>query len=148
ARLTEFYLWLSVGGILGGLFNAMIAPAVFSSVAEFPIALTAAALVMPPLRVSPPAKDSWRWLVAPPAILAAAVALLLFIFRDALLARGGVALAGLFLAARPFRFGLGAGALFALGVAIPPSEHKPALFQGRSFFGVSRVVVGTNKNVH
>ena len=26
SRLTEFYLWMSVGGVLGGLFNALVAP--------------------------------------------------------------------------------------------------------------------------
>src|SRR5690606_32158540 len=33
-RLTEFYLWLSAGGALGGLFNGVIAPVAFDSVAE------------------------------------------------------------------------------------------------------------------
>src|SRR5262249_14649911 len=28
-HLTEFYLWLSVGGVLGGLFNALLAPVLF-----------------------------------------------------------------------------------------------------------------------
>jgi len=31
-RLTEFYLWLGLGGVLGGIFNALVAPAVFSSI--------------------------------------------------------------------------------------------------------------------
>ncbi len=26
SRLTEFYLWMSLGGVLGGLFNALVAP--------------------------------------------------------------------------------------------------------------------------
>jgi hypothetical protein len=38
-RLTEFYLLISVGGVLGGLFNALVAPAVFSSVVEYPLAM-------------------------------------------------------------------------------------------------------------
>src|SRR6185436_717429 len=29
-RLTEFYLWLSVGGVLGGLFNALAAPVLYN----------------------------------------------------------------------------------------------------------------------
>ena len=49
ARLTEFYLWISVGGVLGGIFNALIAPVVFSTVAEFPLALIFAALLRPPI---------------------------------------------------------------------------------------------------
>ena len=38
-HLTEFYLWISVGGALGGVFNALIAPLVFHSVAEYPLML-------------------------------------------------------------------------------------------------------------
>lgn len=49
ARLTEFYLWLSAGGALGGLFNGVIAPLVFDSVAEYPIALFACLALAPGL---------------------------------------------------------------------------------------------------
>lgn len=37
--LTEFYLWMSFGGVLGGLFAALIAPALFSEVYEYPLLL-------------------------------------------------------------------------------------------------------------
>ena len=43
--LTEFYLLISVGGALGGIFNSIIAPIAFHSVVEFPIALICAALL-------------------------------------------------------------------------------------------------------
>jgi hypothetical protein len=43
-HLTEFYLWLSVGGVLGGVFNALLAPLLFSGFAEYPLALVFAAL--------------------------------------------------------------------------------------------------------
>ncbi|MSP59158.1 MAG: hypothetical protein EXR72_02255 [Myxococcales bacterium] len=39
AQLTEFYLWISVGGFLGGLFGNIVAPLLFKSVAEYPITL-------------------------------------------------------------------------------------------------------------
>lgn len=35
--LTEFYLWMSFGGVLGGVFAALIAPHVFSEVFEYPL---------------------------------------------------------------------------------------------------------------
>lgn len=35
--LTEFYLWMSLGGVLGGLFAALIAPKIFSEIFEYPI---------------------------------------------------------------------------------------------------------------
>src|SRR5262249_58394488 len=38
-RLTEFYLLLSVGGVLGGLFNALAAPLLFGSLAEYPLVM-------------------------------------------------------------------------------------------------------------
>jgi hypothetical protein len=38
-RLTEFYFLLSLGGVLGGALNALVAPLVFHSVVEYPLAL-------------------------------------------------------------------------------------------------------------
>jgi hypothetical protein len=48
-HLTTFYLTMSIGGVLGGLFNALIAPLVFNFVAEYPITLVAACFLLPPL---------------------------------------------------------------------------------------------------
>jgi spermidine synthase len=47
--LTGFYLWMSVGGVAGGLFNALLAPVAFSAIVEYPLALVLACLLMPPL---------------------------------------------------------------------------------------------------
>ncbi len=52
SRLTEFYLWVALGGALGGAFNALVAPVLFSSVAEYPLAIAAVAVLarwQPPL---------------------------------------------------------------------------------------------------
>ncbi len=46
-HLTEFYLWVSVGGVLGGIFNALIAPLVFNRVVEYPLAIVLACLFVP-----------------------------------------------------------------------------------------------------
>ncbi|MFL5339430.1 MAG: spermidine synthase [Gemmataceae bacterium] len=51
ARLTEFYLIMSIGGVLGGLFNALVAPLIFNDVYEYRVGLAAAALCMPALTV-------------------------------------------------------------------------------------------------
>ncbi len=45
ARLTEFYLVVSVGGVIGGVFNSLLAPILFDSVLEYPIAVVGACLV-------------------------------------------------------------------------------------------------------
>jgi hypothetical protein len=47
ARLTEFYLFLSLGGVLGSLFNAILAPLLFPDVWEYPLLLVLACLVAP-----------------------------------------------------------------------------------------------------
>jgi hypothetical protein len=49
-HLTEFYLWMSFGGMVGGMFNALVAPVIFSTLAELPIAIFAACLLRPKMR--------------------------------------------------------------------------------------------------
>ncbi|WIW89840.1 fused MFS/spermidine synthase [Sphingobium sp. V4] len=47
-HLTRFYLIMSVGGMVGGLFCALLAPLIFDWTYEYPILLVAAALLLPP----------------------------------------------------------------------------------------------------
>jgi hypothetical protein len=51
-HLTEFYLWVAVGGVLGGVFNALIAPIAFDTVVEYPLAIVLACLFLPGLVLS------------------------------------------------------------------------------------------------
>ena len=44
-RLTEFYIWMSFGGVLGGAFNALLAPTIFNTVYEYTLVLGLASLV-------------------------------------------------------------------------------------------------------
>ena len=44
-RLTEFYIWMSLGGVIGGAFNALLAPVIFNTVYEYIIVLGAASFV-------------------------------------------------------------------------------------------------------
>ena len=46
-HLTEFFLLMSVGGALGGLFNGIFAPLVFSTNLEYPITLVLALTILP-----------------------------------------------------------------------------------------------------
>ena len=45
--LTNYYLWISLGGVLGGVFNALIAPLVFPLAFEYPITLVLACFLVP-----------------------------------------------------------------------------------------------------
>lgn len=47
AQLTVFYLAMSAGGVLGGLFTALIAPLVFDWVWEHPLLVLMAAMLVP-----------------------------------------------------------------------------------------------------
>lgn len=50
--LTRFYLLMSVGGVLGGLFNALIAPLIFDDLYEYPLAIVLACMLLPPLGIT------------------------------------------------------------------------------------------------
>ncbi|MDP2215367.1 spermidine synthase [Phenylobacterium sp.] len=58
AQLTEFYLCLSVGGVVGGAFNAFVAPVIFTNVWEYPLVLALSCLARPWAWETGAA---WRW---------------------------------------------------------------------------------------
>jgi hypothetical protein len=49
SQLTGFYVCMSLGGVLGGLFNALIAPWAFDHVVEYPLMIAGACLLLPSL---------------------------------------------------------------------------------------------------
>jgi hypothetical protein len=69
--LTEFYLWMSLGGGLGGLFAGLIAPQIFSEVFEYPILLALTIACRPgALNVGRNSQEWMRlWLIAAGGIL-------------------------------------------------------------------------------
>lgn len=52
-HLTAFYLAMSIGGVLGGIFNALVAPLMFKDVVEYEIALVVAGLLLPQWKMQP-----------------------------------------------------------------------------------------------
>lgn len=46
-HLTEYFLWMSFGGALGGVFNSIVAPLAFPVLLEFPIIVVVACLCRP-----------------------------------------------------------------------------------------------------
>jgi hypothetical protein len=62
-HLTEFYFWMSFGGLLGGVFCVLIAPVVFNSVLEYPLVLILGCLLLPAGGPAPshgPLARAWR----------------------------------------------------------------------------------------
>ena len=76
--LTGFYVALSFGGMLGGLFAGLISPYAFSWVAEYPILLALAALCRPLVDERWPRLARWYW----PLLAVLAIALIAPTYRD------------------------------------------------------------------
>src|ERR1700710_2292575 len=72
AYLTGFYVALSFGGMVGGLFAGLIAPFTFSWIAEYPILIALAVLCRPPREQRLAKYPGWYW----PLLAIAAVLLL------------------------------------------------------------------------
>ncbi|HEX3675023.1 MAG TPA: fused MFS/spermidine synthase [Rhizomicrobium sp.] len=46
-RLTEFYLFMSLGGVIGGALTALVSPLIFASIIEYPLALALVCIFAP-----------------------------------------------------------------------------------------------------
>jgi hypothetical protein len=145
SRLTEFYLWMSFGGVLGGAFTALASPAIFNNILEYPILLVGALALLRPTQGR---MTLYLWCVSAVAgVLAIGVALLghneianINQPRTQALALclfAGVALAYLGARSRPLVLGALAALIALAGqVAFRTGNY---IHEERSFFGVMRV---------
>ncbi len=153
AHLTEFYLWLSLGGVLGGLFNTLLAPLLFPTVVEYPVMLAVACLALPRDRGDRAGRwDRWLDVVLPAGLGAGAAVLFLTLSAGRLDFSGLGAAVGLssvgaarlllglpaalcyLLVGRPVRLALGVGAvLFAAVLCSDPQGE--VRHRERNFFG-------------
>lgn len=145
AHLTEFYLLLSLGGVLGGAFNALLAPQIFTSLAEYPLVILLALLLRPPAQDRSPRALGLDGLIpiAVFAVLWAAnrafdVALYDMESRAAQVINLIAMLVCFATYARPIRFGLSTAAVLAAGWLVYESETT--VFVDRNFFGQIKVV--------
>ncbi len=150
-HLTEFYLWMSFGGLLGGVFCSLIAPVAFDSILEYPLILTLACLLRPEFGRG---GLSRRLLdLALPAILISLYLLAwtrLDIFgvgpKGPILFYGATAIALYCFHNRPLRLTLGFAAI--LFAAIHFDDMKRQLHRERSFFGLYTVCTNRAGNEH
>ena len=143
SRLTDFYLCIAVGGVLGGIFNALLAPALFDSVLEYPLTILIACAVRPRSSEQPSSRR-WGWDFA---VITAACAVLVWTrlgnadrpaTAAALISSAVVAMACLRVSRDPLRFTLAIGLLVI--AAIVTGQARPGiLLQERNFFGVREV---------
>jgi hypothetical protein len=138
AHLTAYYFLMSLGGVLGGLFNALLAPVIFTSIAEYPIALVAGCLLLPVLWPLEHTKVTRIADIAVPlsVLVAGWVVLRRPLGAEVrLVATAGLGLAIYSSSWRPLRFGAATAAVFFAGASDPGT----VLHAERSFFAVSRV---------
>jgi spermidine synthase len=147
--LTEFYLWLSFGGALGGMFTALVAPKLFTEVYEYPL-LLALSMACRPGALSVPKEKAQDELLKLGIIAAVGVLLIYALpgLRAPIIEQLGgattavVMILGLILLAfvqYPPRQ-LVAAAMICAALVWLPSEVRRGNAQ-RSFFGVYRMQV-------
>ena len=139
-QLTEFYLWMSFGGAVGGMLTALVAPLVFDRILEYPIALVI--LVLLQWR---PNKDVLKDLTIGSSIFALSIVIVLgcaladiqdsgLLFALVIGVPGAMTLV---LWHRPLRYATALIGLLAIGFYTQFSSHE--MFTERSFFGINRV---------
>lgn len=146
--VTEFYLCISVGGALGGLFSALLAPLIFRTVIEYPLMIGLACLLRP-------RKENANRLdlMIPFLLLVALCGALIVLQRlhaaeQFLLLCFAVSLIVVYRTVeRPLRFALSVLAVLAAGALYWPQPVK-TLHTERNFFGVLRVMSDPTGSVH
>lgn len=147
SQLTLFYLCLSIGGALGGLFNALVAPLLFEIPLEYPMALVAASLLKPYRGIREGLRRFEVRDAVYPLLLGIGVAGAYW-----LIGQGGERLARIEIVAalglpafvcylfstRPVRFGLSVGALL-LASLLRLDAAGSVIDVERSFYGIHRV---------
>jgi hypothetical protein len=144
-RLTEFYLWMATGGVLGGIFSGLVAPQVFSTVLEYPVLVVASLAALPGLRAMALGALS-RHLGIVAALVAVALVLALAGWRpDFNTYVLSLCIAGLIVIVLRDRPAIQLGSvigLIVLGGAYQPQLDDTKNF--RSFFGVNKVAETTD----
>lgn len=152
--LTEFYLSMSVGGVLGGVFNALIAPLMFTTVLEYPLVLVLACALRPGRSEGGDTPLVRRLDFALPLGVGAFALTMMFLLNAAdsktpvtlLLAFIVPTVVCFSFSRRPLRFALSVGTLMlAAGSYAAAQEH--VTHRGRSFFGVHRVYDMPDRNL-
>ncbi|HXI28315.1 MAG TPA: fused MFS/spermidine synthase, partial [Vicinamibacterales bacterium] len=153
-HLTEFYFWIAFGGMLGGLFNTLAAPLLFTRVVEYPLVLVLALAARRGRSVEAASSWSLNDLVMPIGVGAISAAFITWLHPGG---REGaqVFVAGLGLPAflaftqsrAPLRFAACVATMLVAGSAAA-SARGEALYTSRTFFGVYRVTTDPVARAH
>ena len=154
--LTEFYFWIGCGGVLGGLFNTLAAPVLFTGIAEYSFVLVLACLVRPrapSVMTTTTPRYLLRELIMPVAVGALTAGLIVSTRRLAdnpslvLAALGLPAIVSFRRSRRPVPFALSVGAMLLAGAWVG-NGYGRVLHTERTFFGVYRVSMDPSGRYH
>ncbi|HZH97678.1 MAG TPA: hypothetical protein VEX38_01795, partial [Fimbriimonadaceae bacterium] len=151
ARLTEFYFWLALGGVVGGLFNAIIAPLIFTTLVEYPLALVLAFMLRKAKPGVRPHHFDLLYALAVTALTAGIAMAVVAMGMDpspqrTVITIGLPAVLAYIMVERPMRYGLSLAGLFIVAAAAGLAQDGIILSSSRSFFGVHRVVATQREN--
>src|SRR6185312_9946904 len=139
--LTTFYLWMSFGGMIGGIFAGLIAPYIFNWVAEYPLLIVAGLLCRPGLFDANTVRNRLAWFIGWTILAIAATSYMRADNgpSDAMImaAVSSVLLVSVILLRDPLKFAAVAGLILLIGfinqVQSYPGESV------RNFFGVHKI---------
>ncbi len=154
--LTKYYLWMSVGGVLGGLFNAIVAPLVFEQVVEYPMAMVLACLLLPIGAAHKKRKRSWWDVIMPLGLTALCTGLFIAVttigIQKHILAFtilfAPPALICFSFKERPLRFALGYAVVLVTIAFYADFKKGNILHSERNFFGVKRVILNPEGDIY
>jgi hypothetical protein len=156
AHLTGYFVCISLGGVLGGAAAALVAPAVFSSVLEYPLAITVAILFRPQSVEAKSLAGRWLWRAAAAALFVAGYWCVTWLQSPAgeseltaRLVRASFAIPAALLLVTPraaLLFAGTAGGLLVGGGVIRTGGE--ILYRERTFFGVHQVTSIQNGDWH
>ncbi len=156
-NLTVFYLLMSVGGVLGGIANSIVAPLIFNTLAEYPIVMVLAGFAL----ATKPTFGSINKKIAADIVLAIVLGAATAGMLQYLAGKGSwvgygpnvytvvvpAAVCWVFMH-RPMRYALVVGALTAATLICYEKNADQSLYAGRNFYGTKRVVINEQRTIH
>jgi hypothetical protein len=152
SHLPEYYLWIAIGGALGSFFNVLIAPILFTSVLEYPLAIVIACMLQHRELQDGDRNSNYLDVIYPLGLYALTVSLAILVdhFRVSSSTMKLVIVLGIPLIIinhlfrkRPIRFALGLCAVMLASIYYVGSTDR-TLHVVRNFFGTTRVTTDSS----
>ncbi len=155
-HLAEYYLWIAAGGALGSFFNVLIAPVLFTSILEYPLAIVLACLLQRSERQHTDRATNYFDVIYPVGLYVLTVGLAIL----ATYLRLGSSIVNLFIVLgipliiinhffreRPVRFALALTAVMLASVYYTAGTDR-TLHVVRNFFGTTRVTTDATAKIN